>query len=248
MTFPLLPDSPSGLLFFRPLASSSPSSMVVALVDRDPLGEVLRLCGGDGRLRWLVSTATDSALPLPFRKLGGDSGDFGSKPLPPPIFDALGGFFRLLLLEGIEALEPADSRWSTESPLRETALEASGLLGVLETCLGGCGNAPMLTTLRSDFPCGGPAAACSAVVVATEGEVHCFVAPGRAGEFEYDMARFEGLGRPLEGIRRPAGLVCVERCFGTGSDGRGPVGGAMERRGSWLPDMLLAVVVDTGAL
>lgn len=110
MTLPLLPDSPSALLFFRPLASASPSSIVVALVDRDPLGEVSRLCGGDGRPRWLVSTATDSALPLPFRKLGGDSGDFGSRPLPPPIFDALGGFLRLLFLDGMEALEPVDSR------------------------------------------------------------------------------------------------------------------------------------------
>lgn len=156
--------------------------MVVALVDRDPWGEVLRLCGGDGRLRWLVSTATDSALPLPFRKLGGDKGDFGSRPLPPPILDAL-GFFRLLLREGIEALEPEDIRWSTESPLTE-ALEASGLLGVLPTCLGGCGNAPMLTTLRRDFPGGGPPDAWSAVIVGTEGDVMCFALLGRYGEFE----------------------------------------------------------------
>lgn len=82
---------------------------MVALVDRDPLGDELRLCGGEGRVRWLVSMATDSALPLPFRKLGGDSGDLGNSALPPPIFDAL-GFLRLLFLDGIEALEPADKR------------------------------------------------------------------------------------------------------------------------------------------
>lgn len=236
MTLPLLVMSPSDLVLFRPLASSSPSSKVVALVDRDPWGEELRLCGGDGRLRWLVSTATDSALPLPFRKLGGDKGDFSSKPLPPPICDAL-GFFKLLFLAGIEALEPVDSRWSSESPFME-ALEASGLLGVLATCFGGCGNAPMLTTLRSDFPSGGPPDACSAAIVGTEGDVMCFALLGRYGEFEYETARFDGLARPLEGVRRPAGPRFGERCFGTGSEGSGPVGGAMERRGSVLPDML----------
>jgi hypothetical protein len=231
MTLPLLPDSPSDL-FFRPLASSSPSSIVVALVDRDPLGEVLRLCGGDGRLSWLVSTATDSALPLPFKKLGGDSGDLGSRPLPPPIFDARGAFLRLLLLDGIEALDPVDSRWSTESPLSETALEARGLLGVREPCFGGCGNAPILTTFRSDFPCGWLVVACSAARVGTEGEVMCFAEAGRRGEFEYEMARFDGLGRPLDCDRRPGEVGFAERCFGTGKDGRGPVGGAMVRRGS----------------
>lgn len=192
-----------------------------------------------------MSTATDSALPLPLRKLGGDSGDFGSRPLPPPIFDAL-GFFRLLFLDGIEALEPDDDRWSTESPLIE-ALEASGLLGVLPMCLGGCGNAPILTTLRKDFPGnGGPPDACSAAIVGTEGDVTCLV-PGEYGEFEYETARFEGLGRPLErpleGIRRPAGPTFEGRCFGTGSDGRGPVGGATERRGRVLPAILLTLLL-----
>lgn len=52
--------------------------------------------------------------------------------------------------------------------------------------------------------------------------------------------RCEGLGRPLEGVRRPAGLAFGARCFDTGSEGRGPAGGAMERRGSVLPDMLAA--------
>lgn len=128
-----------------------------------------------------MSTATDSALPLPLRKLGGNMGDFGSSPLPPPIFDDL-GFLRLLFREGMEARELVDNRWSTESPLTD-ALEASGLLGVLRPCLGGCGKAPMLTTLRSDLPGAGPPAVCSAAIVGTEGEVMCLAAPGR-GEFE----------------------------------------------------------------
>ena len=98
----------------------------------------------------------------------------------------------------------------------------------------------MLTTLRNDFPCGGPVAAYPGAMVGTEGEVVCFpgLGSGRCGE---ELARLEGLGRPLEGMRRPAGLVCNERCFGTGNEGRGPVGGATERRGSVLPDMMPAV-------
>jgi hypothetical protein len=43
MTLPLLADSLSLFAFFRPLASSSASSIVVALVDREPWGEELRL-------------------------------------------------------------------------------------------------------------------------------------------------------------------------------------------------------------
>lgn len=57
-----------------------------------------------------------------------------------------------------------------------------------------------------------------------------------------------GLGRPLEGVRRPAGPTFDERCFGTGSEGsegRGPVGGAMDERagrGSVVPDMLAVLL------
>lgn len=51
----------------------------------------------------------------------------------------------------------------------------------------------------------------------------------------------------MEGVRRAAaGLAFDERCFGTGSDGRGPAGGATERRGSGLADMLRASVLDPG--
>jgi hypothetical protein len=77
---------------------SSPSSNVVALVAYEPWGEELRLCGGEGRLRWAVSTVTESALPL--SRLGGDRGDFGSKPRAPPMLE-LRGFLRLLFREGV---------------------------------------------------------------------------------------------------------------------------------------------------
>jgi hypothetical protein len=165
------------LLFTRPLASSSPtSSKVVALVVYDPCGDEVRLCGGDGRLRWLVSTATESALPL--RKLGGDKGDLGRRPRAPPILEVL-GFFRLLFRDGTEALETDDSLRSTSSP-PGVELAESGLLGAdLPVCLGGCGNAPMLTVFRSDFPGGNaPTGVPSAVNVGTDGELPCF-APGR---------------------------------------------------------------------
>jgi hypothetical protein len=149
---------------------------VVALVVYDPCGDEVRLCGGDGRLRWLVSTATESA--LPFRKLGGDNGDRGRRPRAPPILDVL-GFFRLLFLDGTEALETTESLRSTNSP-PGTELVESGLLGAdLPVCLGGCGKAPMLTVFRSDFPWGSaPTGVPSAVSVGTEGELPC-LAPGR---------------------------------------------------------------------
>jgi hypothetical protein len=62
------------------------------------------------------------------------------------------GFFRLLFLDGTEALETDDSLRSTNSP-PGVELVASGLFGAdLPMCLGGCGNAPMLTVFRSVFP------------------------------------------------------------------------------------------------
>lgn len=128
---------------------SSPSSAVVALVAYDPCGDELRLCGGEGRLRCPLSTATESALPL--SRLGGERGDFGSKPRPPPIFEAR-GFLRLLSRGGSEpfdtVLGPATSPPGVE--LVERGLEGFDLA----VCLGGCGKAPMLTVLRNDFPAG----------------------------------------------------------------------------------------------
>jgi hypothetical protein len=89
------------------------------------------------------------------------------------------GFFRLLFLEGTAALETDDSLRSTMSPPGVELVE-SGLLGLdLPVCLGGCGNAPMLTVLRSVFPWGiAPTGVPSAVSVGTEGEFPC-LGPGR---------------------------------------------------------------------
>jgi hypothetical protein len=131
----------------------------------------LRLCGGEGRLRWLVSTGTESA--LAFSRLGGDKGDRGSSPRAPPMLDVL-GFLRLLFLEGTEVLETDDSLRSTMSAPGVEHAE-SGLLGFdLPMCLGGCGKAPMLTVLRRLLPCGNePTGAPSAVSVGTEGELAC---------------------------------------------------------------------------
>jgi NADH:ubiquinone oxidoreductase subunit E len=62
------------------------------------------------------------------------------------------GFFKLLFLDGTEALDTEDSLRSTMSP-PGVELADSGLLGFdLPVCLGGCGNAPMLTVFRSVFP------------------------------------------------------------------------------------------------
>lgn len=148
-TLPLPSFGSEFLVSDLPLSSSPTSSNVVALVAYDPWGDELRLCGGDGRLRWLVSTGTESELAL--RRLGGDKGDRGRRPRAPPMLEVL-GFFRLLFREGTEALETDDSRRSIMSP-PGMELADSGLLGFdLPMCLGGCGNAPMLTVLRNVFP------------------------------------------------------------------------------------------------
>lgn len=188
-----------------------------------------------------MSTATESALPL--RRLGGDSGDRGSRPRAPPMLEVL-GFFRLLFLEGTEALETEDNRRSTISAPGIELVE-SGLLGFdLPMCLGGCGNAPMLTVFRSDFPCGkAPTGTPSAVSVGTEGELLCLGT--RYDSADDDTAR---LATGALGRSEPEGLRCTTpmfewRVFATGSEGRGPVGGAIdgrEGRGSVLPDMMIA--------
>lgn len=126
-----------------------------------------------------MSTGTESA--LAFKRLGGDRGDFGSRPRAPPMFDVL-GFFKLLFLDGTEALETDDSRRSTDSPPR-VVLADNGLPGAedlpLPLCLGGWGNAPMLTVFRRDFPGGSePTGPPSALSVGTDGEFPCFE-PGR---------------------------------------------------------------------
>lgn len=125
-------------------------------------------------------------------------------------------------------------------------LVESGLPGFdLPVCFGGWGKAPMLTVLRSVFP--GivvPTGVPSAVKVGTEGELPCR-GPGRWGRAEEETVRFPaaGLGRSeVEGDRWDVATPMLEcRVFATGSEGRGPVGGAMEGRegrGRVLPDML----------
>jgi hypothetical protein len=153
--------------------AASSSSNVVALVVYDPWGDELRLCGGEGRFRKAVSTVTESA--LPFRRLGGESGDLGSKPRAPPMLDIL-GFFKLLLREGAEPLETEETLRSTTSP-PGVELVDSGLVGTdRPTCRGGCGNEPMLTVLRSDLPTGRrPGGPSSPGNEGTEGEVMCLV-------------------------------------------------------------------------
>jgi hypothetical protein len=98
-----------------------------------------------------VSTATESALPL--SRLGGDSGERGSSPRAPPTFETL-DFGILLLRAGTTPLATVTSRGSVMSPPGVELVE-SGLLGFERPmCRGGCGNAPMLTVLRSPFPGG----------------------------------------------------------------------------------------------
>jgi hypothetical protein len=110
-------------------ASSSPtSSNVVTLVAYDPCAEEFLLCGGDGKLRWPpFSTASDS--PLPFSRLGGESGDFANR-LRPPTLDARGVvFLKLVLLAGVTGdLKPGAILDSTDSPFG-VELADSGLGG-----------------------------------------------------------------------------------------------------------------------
>ncbi len=153
------------------------------------------------------------------------------------MFDVL-GFFKLLVREGTDAFETDDSLRSVISPLG-VELADSGLLGFdLPMCLGGCGNEPMLTVFRSVLP----AELSVAGKEGTEGEVMCF-APAR-GRADEDTARFavEGLGRSEP---RPVVPTFEVRVLGTGNEGKGPVGGAidgLDGRGSELTDMMVVRV------
>lgn len=103
------------------------SSKVVALVAYEPWADEFLLCGGDGKLKWLVSTDTDS--PVPLSRLGGDKGDLGKSPRPPPTLDTLLGFLRLLARAGdAVGLLGADNLCPSES-LLGVALADSGLGG-----------------------------------------------------------------------------------------------------------------------
>lgn len=160
---------------------------------------------------------------------------------------------------GVASLGPDAILESTVSP-NGVELADSGLGGwlpVLAACLGGCGKAPMLTVFRSDFPGGsGPAGELSEVRVGTlEVELVCPRA-GRCGNTEDDTARLPvaGEGSSDADEVRDAGLTLETRDLATGSEGRGPVGGAIEGRdgrGSVVVAMVLLVefgVVVSGAI
>ena len=98
----------------------------------------------------------------------------------------------------------------------------------------------MLTVLRNDFPAGsGPAVTSFAEKVGTEGEVTC-LGPGLCVTPDVDTARFAeaGLGSMEPRVEGPT-LELLD--FATGSEGSGPVGGAidgLDGRGSDMPDIV----------
>jgi len=202
----------------------------------------------------VFSTARDS--PLPFNRLGGDSGDFPSK-LRPPTFETRGAtFFRLVLLDGVAAgLKPDASLESTESPLG-VELADSGLGGwppSLLTCFGGCGKEPMLTVLRRDLPGGsGPARESDVLRVGrVEVELVWPLGVGRMGRAEEDTALLLArAGSSEPGEEREAGLMFEMRDFATGSEGSGPVGGAIEGRdgrgSEWFAMMRVCFFLGAG--
>lgn len=192
------------------------------------MGEAFRLWGGEGKPRWPFSTGTESIPPL--SKLGGDRGERGRSPRPPPMLDVR-GFLRLLFREGTVPLEMEETRLFMGSPstgVELVELADSGLVGLERPiCLGGWGKEPILTVFRSDFPGGSePAALTSAEKVGTEGEVTCF-GPGLCVITEVDTARLADAGLGSREPREPAPKLGL-RVFATGRDGSGPVGGAME--------------------
>jgi len=152
------------------------------------------------------------------------------------------GFFRLPALEGV--LGADDSLWFIES-LYGVELADSGLGGWLEVLpVGGCGKAPMLTVLRRPFPAGrGPAGEGLALSVGTvDDEYVWWFGEGRCGSAEEDTARL-AMPAPGSSEAREAGVTLETRDFATGSEGSGPVGGAMEGRegrgSEWLVMMLV---------
>lgn len=150
-------------------------------------------------------------------------------------------FLRLVFLAGVTGdLKLGASRDSTDSPFG-VELADSGLGGWLPSllaCFGGWGKAPMLTVLRRDLPGGsGPAGESVVVRVGTlEAEfvwVFCMGRCGRADDETALLAAVVLLGRAGSsepGDERAAGVIFETRDFATGSEGSGPVGGAMEGR------------------
>lgn len=166
--------------------------------------------------------------------------------LRPPTLEIRGAvFLRLVLLAGVSGgLKPGAILESTVSPLG-VELADRGLGGWLPSrlaCFGGWGKAPMLTVLRSTFPGGrGPAGDSVGVSVGMVGTLEVeLVWPLVAGRWGEETALLllarAGSSEPSDG--READPTFETRDFATGSEGSGPVGGAMDGRdgrgSAWL--------------
>lgn len=149
-------------------------------------------------------------------------------------------FLKLVLLAGVTGdLKPGAILDSTDSPFG-VELADSGLGGWLPSllaCFGGWGKAPMLTVFRSDLPGGsGPADDSVVVRVGTlEAELVWVFGLGRCGRAEEETALLAVVllaraGSSEPGDEREAGAIFETRDFATGSEGSGPVGGAMDGR------------------
>lgn len=159
------------------------------------------------------------------------------------------GFLRLLSRGGNDDFGPVFEPTPTSPP--GVLLVESGLEGFdLPLCLGGCGKEPMLTVLRSDLPAGSDVA----------GPPSSLVKPLAAWSFEFDKDRcgnaddetvrlFVAPGSSED--RAVVGPTFEFLDFATGSEGKGPVGGAIEGRegrGSELPDMVMGRAAYGGVL
>jgi hypothetical protein len=152
------------------------------------------------------------------------------------------GFLRLPDLDGV--LETDDSLWFIES-LYGVELVDSGLGGWLDVLpFGGWGKAPMLTVLRNPLPAGrGPAGKSSVRSVGRVDECAWFFGEGRWGRAEEDTARV-AIAEPGSSDAREEGVTLEARDFATGSEGSGPVGGAIEGREGRGSEWLVMVVVS----
>ena len=215
------------------------------------------LSGGDGRLSkpsepcapWALEI--DLLSPVPFNRLGADPGIRRGGALglmPPEILDffVLGGCRRLLSIDGLAGTADGDSG--------DVELMASGLVGRDDkraTPRGGCGKEPILMVLRTVFPATVVGAAagigCSFLLLPSVGmlDVECACVVGFGTEpgvgIPLDSAVILLVGIPdcgeADGSRFVSGVVAevIElldpfRVFGTGRDGRGPLGGLGEGR------------------
>jgi hypothetical protein len=180
----------------------------------------------------VLTTDTDS--PLPLRKLGGVKGDLANSPLPPTLDTLDAGFLMLPRPVGVD-LDTA-ANLSSNAPLLGVELADKGLGGWFEIrppYFGGCGKDPILTVFRRPLP-GGRGPAGESVVLSVGilmAELEWPLGIGRADNAEDETARVvAGDGSNEEGVRDVGPMLETRDFLGTGSDGRGPVGGAIEGR------------------